>query len=274
MQILNSIVLIFLVAANCFSVAIAADSNHQFVLISEIEWEPLNPARGDKSPQAGTLWGDRNGVEPTGFLVKFADGFSSPPHIHNVAYRGVVIKGHIHNDDPNAENMWMPSGSFWTQPAGEIHITSAKGNNNLAYIEIDKGPYLVLPAKEAFDSGERPINVDESNVVWINQSENSASSGKLKMSYLWGKPNNEQLYGALIQLPPKLTTTISSSGSIFHAVVIKGQPHYYVNKTDVKYLEAGSYFNSKGSSVHKISNKKKEDIILYVRTNGMLEFAH
>ena len=29
------------------------------------------------------------------------------------------------------------------QPAGEVHITSAKGEYKLAYIKIDNGPYLV-----------------------------------------------------------------------------------------------------------------------------------
>ena len=41
----------------------------EVVLISEVEWEQLNPARGDKSPQAGTLWGDRKGTVATGFLA-------------------------------------------------------------------------------------------------------------------------------------------------------------------------------------------------------------
>lgn len=85
---------------------------------SEVEWEKMNPARGDKSPQAGTLWGDRKGKVPTGFLAKFVDGFSSPPHIHNATYRAVVISGLIHNDDPAAAESWMPTGSFWTQPKG------------------------------------------------------------------------------------------------------------------------------------------------------------
>ncbi|MET0000674.1 MAG: DUF4437 domain-containing protein, partial [Candidatus Thiodiazotropha lotti] len=129
------------------------------VLASEINWEQLNPARGDKSPQAGTLWGDRKGSVPTGFLAKFVDGFSSPPHIHNVTYRAVVISGTIHNDDPDAADMWMPAGSFWTQPKGEVHITSAKGSTNIALVEIERGPYLVLPVEKAFDAGERPINV-------------------------------------------------------------------------------------------------------------------
>ncbi|QDS94715.1 hypothetical protein FF011L_34950 [Roseimaritima multifibrata] len=95
------------------------------VLASEVEWTHLNPTRGEASPQAATLWGDRAGTEATGFLVKFGDGFSSPPHIHNVTYRGVVIGGDVHNDNREAEPMWMPAGSFWTQPAGEPHIAAS-----------------------------------------------------------------------------------------------------------------------------------------------------
>ena len=151
-------------------VAISNPTNQVF-LASDIEWTPLNPARGDQSPQAGTLWGDRSKEVPTGFLVKFVKDFSSPPHIHNVTYRGVVIKGLVHNDDPSAEKMWMPAGSFWTQPAGEPHITAAKADENVAFIEIDHGPYLVKPADKAFDNGERPINVDRSNIVWTAQAE-------------------------------------------------------------------------------------------------------
>ena len=41
---------------------------NKVLLSSEIVWEKLNPARGDQSPQAATLWGDRNGTEATGFL--------------------------------------------------------------------------------------------------------------------------------------------------------------------------------------------------------------
>jgi hypothetical protein len=98
--------------------------------------------------------------------VLFERGFSSPPHIHNVSYRGIVIELRVHKDDPDAAKMWMPAGSYWTQPAGggvESHITAADGASNLAYIEIEDGPYLVRPADEAFDNGERPINVHASN---------------------------------------------------------------------------------------------------------------
>ncbi|WP_346992732.1 DUF4437 domain-containing protein [Alteromonas gracilis] len=48
-------------------------------------------------------------------LVRFKEGFSSPPHIHNITYRGIVIDGEMHNSDPDAKAMWMPVNSYWTQ---------------------------------------------------------------------------------------------------------------------------------------------------------------
>ncbi len=253
------------------------------VLRSEVQWEPLNPARGDKSPKAGTLWGDRKSSGPTGFLVKFADGFSSPPHIHNVTYRAVVISGHIHNDDPNAAEMWMSASSFWTQPKGELHITAAKGNSNVAYVEIDDGPYLVLPPEEAFDSGERPVNVDPSNIVWMDASDirrwgdqqvKTASADGPRIAFLWGNTKEGQLNGSFIKLPAGFKGKIMSSGSTFRAVVIKGKPQYQVSgENTAKTLEPGSYFSSVKKVAHKLSSSAVEESIIYVRTNGAYRVA-
>ncbi|MEM1253349.1 MAG: DUF4437 domain-containing protein [Cyanobacteria bacterium P01_H01_bin.21] len=253
------------------------DQTAQVVLASEVEWGPLNPVRGDQSPRAGTLWGDRADTGPSGFLVQFVDGFSSPPHIHNVTYRGVVINGLIHNDDPGAENMWLPEGSFWTQPAGEVHITSADAKNNMAYIEIEDGPYLVLPSKEAFDNGERPVNVDESNLVWLDSSnivwldQNGAPpvADRPEIAFLWGTPQDGQLNGTFIKLPDKFTGEIHSHGSTFRAVVIQGQlNHLLSSETDAKTLQPGSYFGSEEETVHQVSCKTGEECIIYVRTEG------
>ena len=246
-----------------------ADGNREVVLTSEVEWEQLNPARGDKSPLAGTLWGDRKGIVPTGFLAKFVDGFSSPPHIHPITYRAVVISGHIHNDDPDAAKMWMPAGSFWTQPKGEVHITAARGNNNIALVEIDKAPYLVRSFKEAFDSGEKPINVAASNIVWVDPPGMLASANGPKVAYLWGNLQEGQSNGTFVKLPVGFTGKIHSHGSTFRAVVIKGQPQYL--GIGVKTLEPGSYFGSKGETVHQISSKAGEESIIYVRTDGNYE---
>lgn len=244
------------------------------VLSSEIVWEKLNPARGDQSPQAGTVWGDRKGNVATGFLAKFVDGFSSPPHIHNVTYRAVVIKGWIHNDDPSAESMWMSPGSFWTQPQGESHITSAKGPENIAYVEIDHGPYLVKPIDKAFKNGEQPINIDASNVVWLNnQSTNWIDSkSNAELSFLWESQKNDGTKGLFVKLPVGFNGTLECDGDILHAVVIQGDITYKMPQTqDIKTLDPGSYFNSSSPAIHTVSNQSEHEGIVYIRTNGMVK---
>ena len=261
-MVLTTLVVVYLAHAS----GSQNDTSVDVVTVSEVKWEQLNPARGDKSPQAGTLWGDRKGTVPTGFLVKFVDGFSSPPHIHNATYRAVVISGLIHNDDPDAAEMWMPAGSFWTQPKGEVHITAAKGATNVALVEIDVGPYLVLPPEEAFDSGERPINVDASNIVWVDPPGVHASDNGPKLAYLWGNLEDGQSNGSFVKLPTGFMGKMHSHGANFRAGVIKGQPQYLGSNT--KTLEPGSYFGSKGESVHVISSNAEVESIIYVRTDG------
>ena len=273
-----SILLIASMIAACTETKEEAQSNHQeeiveptnqVVLSSEIKWEMLNPARGDKSPQAGTVWGDRKGEVPTGFLAKFVDGFSSPPHIHNVTYRAMVINGLIHNDDPEAEKMWMPAGSFWIQPAGEPHITAAKGVEVIAYVEIDSGPYLVKPIEEAFDNGERPVNVDKSNIFWLNPSKTNVikeGNSNAEVAFLW---EDDDMTGNLIKLPTGFDGEIVSNGEQFHAIVITGEAQYLMPKSEErKSLDPGSYFTSKEKSVHKIKTDEDLEATIYIRTNG------
>ncbi|EAQ41236.1 DUF4437 domain-containing protein [Polaribacter sp. MED152] len=239
-------------------------------LSSDIIWEQMNPAREDKSPLAGTIWGNRKAEVPTGYIGKFKDGFSSPPHIHNVTYRAIVMNGLIHNDDPKSENMWMPVGSFWTQPAGEPHITSAKGEETMAYIEIDNGPYLVEPVTEAFDNGERPINIDASNIVWLDHSQTNwiSTNNQAKISFLW--KNSNDIRGLFVKLPKNFRGNIYSKGTILYGVIITGNIDYKMPKANsITNLDPGSYFESTGNSIHQISTK--EEALIYIRTNNAIE---
>lgn len=152
------------IAVSATAGTVLAEAANEVVLNNDVQFQPLNPARGDAAPKAGVLWGDIKKDVPTGALIVFADGFSSPPHIHNITYRGVVISGAVHNDDPNAENLWMGPGSFWAQPAGESHITpAAPGSEATAFLEILEGPYLVQPSDEAFDNARHFQNSIMSN---------------------------------------------------------------------------------------------------------------
>jgi hypothetical protein len=185
----------------------------------------------------------------------------------------MVIKGLIHNDDPHAEAMWMPTGSFWTQPKGAAHITAAKGTDTLAYIEIEEGPYLVRPVEEAFQSEERPVNVDASDIVWLNASEIIGNvlidaptpADDAKIAYLWGDPHDDDPSGILVKLRAGSAGMMRSNRSTYRAVVIQGSPaHHTVDGSDPTIMGPGSYIGSNGASA-RVSCESREDCILYVR---------
>ncbi len=261
--------------------AAQAESTVEVIPRSEIQFQPLNPARGDASPKAGVLWGDIGKDVPSGALIEFVDGFSSPPHIHNITYRAVVISGAIHNDDPAAEKLWMEPGSFWTQPAGESHITAAAmGSRGTAFLEIMSGPYLVKPSAEAFDNGERPVNLEARNVVWldasdvtwIDQGPASGVAAGAKVAFLWGGLAEGQKNGTFLKLPAGSSGELGGNGSWLRAVVIQGQlrhPSPPNTDTDAGELGPGSYLGSKVGGVLKLSCVgSKEDCLVYVSTEG------
>lgn len=241
---------------------------------ANLNFIPLNPARGDAAPQAGVLWGDIRADVPSGVLLKFADGFTSPPHIHNITYRAVVIEGAVHNDDPTAENMWMGPGSFWTQPAGENHITAGRsGAGATAFLEIMEGPYLVQPSDQAFDNGERPINVVADNVVWLDTSDVSwvqvgALNNSAQIAFLWGDIQIGQKNGTFLKLAPQSSVAVKGNTTAWlRAVVTKGDLSYHA-ETDITPLGTGSYFGSEDGGMHTITCSATEDCVLYISTEG------
>jgi len=250
---------------------------------NEVEWGYLNPLRGDKSPGAADLWGDRTQDTATGMLVRFNKGFESPPHIHNITYRGIVIEGQMHNDDPSAAKMWMPTGSFWTQPAGEDHTTAANDSTNLIYLEIDEGPYLVKPSNAHFDNGERPVNLHINNMVWLHDSDLATlSADGVKATYLWG--DTQDVFGSMLFLPAGFNGTITAYGQSFKAVVIKGAVNYTYSDAQITQhtamgstdsdegnktiaLGAGSFLESTGESQHKVNNTSDGEVLVYIRAD-------
>ena len=239
-------------------------------LASDIQWRKLNPARGDASPQAGTIWGDQTKEGESGFLVKFVDGFSSPPHIHNITYRGIVLSGLVHNDDPEAEPMWMSVGSWWTQPAGEIHVTSARGAA-IGYVEIQSGPYLVKPGSEAFDSGERPVNMDASNIIWLDGTDTTwidrgfKKDKSPKLTFMWGNPKRDHINGTMLKLPAGFSGVLETESSTFKVIVIKGQTQIHAGD-EIKTLTVGGYIGSQGKVSHHLTCQ--DECVVYVRTKG------
>ena len=270
----KTLLLASVIAATLTSPVVRANyaGKAEVVSATDINWGYLNPLRGDKSPGAADLWGDRTKNTATGMLVRFNKGFSSPPHIHNISYRGIVINGEMHNDNPTAEAMWMPAGSFWTQPAGANHITGANGESNMIYLEIDSGPYLVQPSTKHFDNGEQPINQHSTNMVWLNQKDAKAvDNTTAQITQLWGSTKVGELGGALVKLPANFSGTIVSNAKEFRAVVIGGNVEYLASSTNnkSKALIAGSYFSATDKFSHQLSTRKATTI--YIRTNGVYQ---
>jgi hypothetical protein len=264
-----------LAAALLATHAFAAGPTSEVLAAGEVNWGFLNPQRGNLSPGAANLWGDRSKDRATGMLVRFNKGFASPPHIHNITYRGVVIAGQMHNDDPAAAKTWMPTGSFWTQPAGEDHITAANGEQNLIYLEIDSGPYLVKPSAEQFDNGERALNLHVSNLVWLGKSElHRIDAGGVETAFLWGAREPGQAGGSLVKLPANFNGHIGIDASEFRAVVIAGSVAYRSADTpQPRTLEAGSYFGSTGEFTHALSTAGSAGATIYIRSNGRYRVA-
>ena len=275
------LVLVFFGIAISF-VSTAFSSEFEVVKKQDVEFEPLNPLRGDASPQAGVLWGDISKDVPTGTLVTFTKGFSSPPHIHNITYRAIVITGAVHNDDPEAAMMWMGAGSFWTQPAGESHITAATvGDRTLIFLEIKDGPYLVMPSEQAFDSGERPLNLDFRNFVWLTPHDTTWLEGiasnpiqpQPKMAFLWGSVNKDERHGSMIMMPAGSSGRLHNTNAALRAVVIRGEVDLTgKNRTSVTRLEAGSYAGSLKREPLHYSCRSDTPCLIYVSTRGRYRF--
>jgi uncharacterized protein DUF4437 len=246
----------------------AADSGLRVVTPAQLDWTPLNPKRGKKGPQAATLWGDRTGTGASGFLVRFVDGFSSPPHIHNVSYRALVVHGELHNAAPEAPMTWMPTASYWTQPKGASHITSARGARNVAYVEIDEGPYLVHPPEDAFESGEVAINVDFSNLVWVSPFQVASQTRRVEMAYLWGQPTGPGRHGLLLRIPAGQDVKLISNQGM-RAVVISGQlNHRHGSDAAAVTLDPGSHFSSESTRTGHHLEARDDIAFLYVRADG------
>ena len=246
---------------------------------ADITLQPLNPLRGDLSPKAGVLWGDIKQDVPTGTLIEFVDGFSSPPHIHNITYRGVVITGAVHNDDPDAAKLWMEPGSFWTQPAGENHITAAlPGARATAFLEILSGPYLVQPAAEAFDNGERAINVEARNLVWLSAADTTWIQGagpraSPEIVHLWGSFQDNGRHGAFLRLPAGEQGALTGGADWLRAVVIRGTASLLgTDGAEAERLDAGSYVGTRNGAAQAIACRAGSDCVIYISATGRFSF--
>jgi len=258
---------------------VQAQSETEIVPQGDVSFSPLNPDRGDAAPQAGALWGDIRKDVGTGTLVKFKPDFSSPPHIHNITYRAIVIEGMVHNDDPNAEVMWMGPGSYWTQPAGQNHITSAGPEGATIFLEILSGPYKVMPSEQATETEESPINMAASNIVWLDSADvdwivqGDAGADGAEIAFIWDTPEDGDVNGTLLKMPAAYSGTLASNGNALDVVVIEGQIKVSTDGGQTATLGTGSRVGSQGEARHMLSCEGEGECLIYVTSHGAYQLS-
>ena len=131
------------------------------------------------------------------------------------------------------------------------------------------GLYDVLPVENASNNEAKATSIHASNVVWVEPDGMPTLANGPKVAVLWGNLNDDQPSGTLVKLPAGFIGMMRGHGSTFHAVAVEGRPEYQEpGKNDVTDLEPGSYFSSKGESMHQVSCEEEGDCILYVRSGG------
>ncbi len=154
------------------------------------------------------------------------------------------------------------------------------GEGRVAYIEIQHGPYLVMPPEQAVDNGERANNVHAANLVWLDASTNRlieipsrvAPADGPRVSYLWGDPQGEQASGALVELPAGYTSTLTSTGSSLRIVVIKGDIRLHASGAPGhESLGPGSFVGSSNAGGAGITGSTSTSTVLYVRSDAPVE---
>lgn len=156
-------------------------------------------------------------------------------------------------------------------PISWVYAAKIPGEDNLGFTP-PSGSFWTKPAGEAFDHGERPVNLDASNLVWLDARTTPwidlTDGPSPQVSFLWGDPQDDHPAGALLKLPAGFTGELRTDAAEFRAVVIQGTPA--LGDQD---LEPGSYFASADSASHALSATTTENTLLYIRTNGRFEIT-
>ncbi len=101
-------------------------------------FSPVFPDQPD-----GAAWSFMFGSEktPSAFFIRVPPGFTSPKHRHTSAYFGVVLEGLVKNGPDVELAPELPAGSYWSQKAGEEHVTACLAKTPCLSFIVYEGPF-------------------------------------------------------------------------------------------------------------------------------------
>ena len=107
----------------------------------DLKW--IDPKDSPPGVQMAVLWGDpEKGAH--GALHKFPGTFEAPLHHHTSSYRGVVISGTLVVTPAGGTAKSMPSGSYFSAPAGNKHTTKCEGASGCVILVEASGKWDVV----------------------------------------------------------------------------------------------------------------------------------
>ncbi len=157
-------------------------------------------------------------------------------------------------------------------------MSAASGAINLAYIEIDAGPYLVQPSAKASDNGERLLSIEAGNLVWLDGGDvgfipAGDRSCRVETAYLWDNAGTGER-ASLVRLPHGYAGQIATGAATLRAVTATdGISYASLTMQQAATLTKGSYFGSSGRASHRIGCSAKPSCVLYLRTAGAISFV-
>jgi quercetin dioxygenase-like cupin family protein len=140
--------LIFLYLPNGFDFApyqpaaggMAVPGEIRVLAAADVQFNPVDPAAGDKGPQISVLFGNPQEKAPVGFLLKLPAGFSPGPHTHSSDDWAVVVQGTVHNFTPGDKGVGVTPGGTWFQPGNVVHDNHcAEGSDCLLFVYMPNG---------------------------------------------------------------------------------------------------------------------------------------
>ena len=124
-----------LVSASVY-IAPSVQAETKVTTAEDINWGYLNAARGDKSPGAADLWGDRTKDTATGMLVRFNKGIEGSITSSGDEFKAVVIQGSLSYIDENKSNArTLNAGSYVASSTPAKHrLRNISDDETIVYV--------------------------------------------------------------------------------------------------------------------------------------------
>jgi len=219
--------------------------------------------------QTARLWGDR-GSGAAGVLVKVPGGWRSGARAYTSVQHVVLISGrwtHAIGGHGAAGNEVLLPGSYWLEPAGEVHEDRCEQGSEcivLVYAPDRVAAIAPVPGGQPAANTRQvgvPVVLPASELKWVSQSPDVP----LRLAALWSR-RDEGHFGELVRMPSGFDSGRHAHTGNYYGVLVSGTwVHVEENGAGAdQELGPGSYVMQPGRGMHTDRCKQGTDCILFI----------